>query len=61
MSEILVNEKNIVFSIKVMYNLIKTNGNNNIKQMNKKNNKNDEKKKSVKTVNGYDAEEKVLV
>ncbi len=25
MSEILVNEKNIVFSIKVMYNLIKTN------------------------------------
>ena len=36
MSEILVNEKNIVFSIKVMYNLIKTNGNNNIKQMNKK-------------------------
>ena len=27
----------------------------------KKNNKNDEKKKSVKTVNGYDAEEKVLV
>ena len=37
MSEILVNEKNIVFSIKVMYNLIKTNGNNNIKQMNKKN------------------------
>ena len=36
MSKILINE-NIVFSIKVMYNLIKTNGNNNIKQMNKKN------------------------
>ena len=37
MSEILVNEKNIVFLIKVMYNLIKKNGNNNIKKMNKKN------------------------
>ena len=31
------------------------------RKIKKKNNKNDEKKKSVKTVNGYDAEEKVLV
>ena len=31
------------------------------RKIKKKNNKNDEKKKSVRTVNGYDAEEKVLV